>query len=57
MEIKCVGFVANSLTKLSYDVEDFINSFVLKPEDIIKLEYSSTTDDFSVFLVYKDYEN
>lgn len=57
MEIKCVGFVANSLTKLSYDVEDFINSFVLKPEDIIKLEYSSTTDDFSVFMVYKDYEN
>ncbi len=57
MKIRCVGFVTNSLTELSYDVEDFINDFGLKPEDIIKLEYSSTTEGFSVFLVYQDHED
>ena len=57
MKIRCVGFVTNSLTKLSYNVEDFINDLGLKPEDIIKLEYSSTTDDFSVFMVYQEYED
>ena len=57
MKIRCVGFVANSLIKLSYNVEDFINDLGLKPEDIIKLEYSSTTDDFSVFMVYQEYED
>ena len=57
MIIRCVGFVENNLTNLSYKVEDFINSYILKPEDIVKLEYSSTSEDFSVFMVYKDYED
>lgn len=57
MKIRCAGFIANRLTELSYKVEDFINDLGLKPEHIIKLEYSSTTEDFSVFLVYQDYED
>ena len=57
MKIRCAGFIANRLTELSYKVEDFINDLGLKPEHIIKLEYSSTTDDFSVFMVYQEYED
>lgn len=57
MKIKCVGFRADNLMELAYNVEDFINELELKENDIIKLEYAISNYAYTVFMVYRDEED
>lgn len=54
MKIRCVGFRADNLMELAYNMEDAINELELKENDIIKLEYAISNYDYTVFMAYRD---